>query len=112
MTDETQTDERPCCPNCGSEETDARADFVYHRECQECFFTGPERDFEPNPIPKYSWHIVDHEGVAFEVIEVRHFPATLELRSVMLKRTLTEAQDVKGTLRIAAAKQGRDLAYP
>lgn len=99
------------CPNCGSENTDPRADLVYKRECQDCLWMGVEEDFDPDPQPLWSWHIVEVEA-AWQVVQIKHFPASIEVEHLTLRMTQEGAQDVIDALRASAATLDRILAYP
>lgn len=99
------------CPACGSTDTDPRADLVYLRECQDCLFMGPEQDFEKDPDPLWSWHVVSHDGYAFDVVQVRHYPARLEVESLMIRLSREQAEADIQALRATAPRLGRKLAY-
>lgn len=100
------------CPKCGSTQSEPKARIIYDRECDNCHFIGPVEAFE-EPEPAYSWHAVDHgNGIAYEVIQVIHWPGRLEVESVRTFLTEPEALEMIDVMRTAAPRQGRKLAYP
>lgn len=104
--------ERLECPRCHSEDTDPTADLVYLRECNMCLYKGEEGEFAVDRKPTYSWHILEHDGVAWQIIQVKHWPTRITLENLQVVLTEQEAKQAIEALRIAAPEMGRDLEYP
>ena len=99
------------CPRCHSDRTSPIADVVYQRECQECFFIGEDYEFETDLEPTWSWHILSHDDVAWEIIEVQHWPSHIELASLNVVLAEELAERYIDACRTSAPELGRKLEY-
>lgn len=99
------------CPRCNGTQTDPIADIHYLRECRQCLFRGEEFEFEEDLEPTYSWHIVEHDGVAWQVVQVMHWPSRIEMESIAVHLAEDAAREMVDLLRAAAPEQERELEY-
>ena len=99
------------CPRCQSTMTSPIAEVHYTRECRECFFVGEDYEFETDIEPTWSWHIIEHDGVSWQVVQVLHWPSRIEIENLDVLLSEDAAQQMVDLLRAAAPEQGRELAY-